>query len=145
MAKKQAAAGKVQTLEELRKSEDRVVLVDGKWDDRYLAKIHGVKHHFWNPVEMEKHLSHKGGEKDVAAFKGELPGVLDLVSLYDYEKGCMVPAAVKMGFKTDDWYWAKEDYPGDPDCARMVNLKGGFVVDCYKDVSDYVRCVRLSQ
>jgi hypothetical protein len=56
----------------------------------------------------------------------------------------MVPAAVKMGFKTDDWYWAKE-VAGDPGFARVVGLEGGGVHYCRKGFSNYVRCVRLEK
>ncbi len=145
MAKKQAAAAKVQTLEELRKSEDRAVWVDGKgWDDRWAAKQMGQEHYYINSVEEEKHIPHGEAEKFAKSLKGDLLPVFILVSLYDYDKHCMVPAAVKMGFKTDDWYWAKEP-SGNPGYARMVHLYNG-IVDIYSEgYSGYVRCVRLSQ
>ena len=145
MAKKQAAAAKVQTLEELRKSEDRAVWVDGKgWDDRWAAKQMGQEHYYINSVEEEKHIPRGEAEKFAKSLKGELLPVFILVSLYDYDKHCMVPAAVKMGFKTDDWYWAKE-VAGAPGFARMVDLEYGIVYNYDKDDSNYVRCVRLSQ
>lgn len=132
-----------QTLEELRKSPDRAVWVEGKgWNDRWTAKQLGRKDYYIVPVELEKHGNRAEAEK-TAAEQGELLPAFFLASLYDYEKGCMVPAAVKMGFKIDDWYWAKEKV--GPDCARMVSLEYGRVSNCSKGISNYVRCVRLSQ
>ena len=143
MSKK--AAAKEMTLEELRLSPDRAVWVEGKgWDDRWAAKQHGQKHYYIVPAELEKHGIREEAEK-VAAEQGELLPVFVLVSLFDYDKGCMVPAAVKMGFKTDDWYWAKEAVAGDPDFARLVDLGSGRVNSYGNGSSGYVRPVRLSQ
>lgn len=137
---------KEQTLEELRKSPERAVFVEGKgWNDKWMAKQIGRKDYYIVPVELEKHGDRAEAEKIAAELKGELLPAFFLASLFDYDKGCMVPAAVKMGFKTDDWYWAKEKWPGSPDFARMVVLGSGGVNNCYKDSSNYVRCVRLSQ
>ncbi|MFA5197865.1 MAG: hypothetical protein WC437_05610 [Patescibacteria group bacterium] len=136
---------KQMSMEELRKSEDRAVWVDGKgWDDRWAAKQMGQEHYYINSVEEEKHIPRGEAEKFAKSLKGDLLPVFILVSLYDYDKHCMVPAAVKMGFKTDDWYWAKE-VAGTPGFARMVNLKSGRVDLCGKDYSNYVRCVRLEK
>lgn len=132
-----------QTLEQLRLSPDRAVWVDGKgWNDRWAAKQLGRKEYYIVPVELEKHGNRAEAEK-IAAEQGELLPAFFLASLFDYKKDCMVPAAVKMGFKIDDWYWAKEKVAGDPDCARVVDLEYGSVGNCYKVNSHYVRCVRL--
>lgn len=144
--KNKAVKPKEMTLEELRKSPNRAVWVDGKgWDDRWAAKQFGQEHYFISPVEQEKHIPHGEGMKFAAELKCELLPVFILASLYDYEKGCMVPAAVKMGFKTNDYYWASEDWPDDPSCARVVYLEIGLVYNCNKGHSYYVRPVRLSQ
>lgn len=141
-----SGAQREMTLEELRLSPDRAVWVEDKnaWDDRWTARQLGQEHYYILPVKQEKHVPYGEGEKFAKGLKGELLPVFVLVSLYDYEKRCMVPAAVKMGFKTDDWYWAKE-LSGNPDYARVVNLRDGSVIGCSKDGSGYVRPVRLSQ
>lgn len=140
-----SSAPREMTLEELRLSPDRAVFVEGKgWNDRWAAKQLGRKDYYIVPVELEKHGNRAEAEK-IAAEQGELLPAFVLASLYDYEKGCMVPAAVKMGFKIDDWYWAKEKVAGNPDSARVVNLGNGYVNYYHKDYSNYVRCVRLSQ
>jgi len=134
------------TLEELRLSPDRAVWVDGKgWDDRWAAKQMGRKDYYIVPVELEKHGDLAEAEKIAAELKGELLPAFFLASLFDYDKGCMVPAAVKMGFKTDDWYWAKEKWPGHPGCTRMVDLCDGYVSGCGKGSSGYVRCYRVEK
>ncbi|GEM_PF-4409939 len=133
------------TLEELRHSPDRAVFVKGKgWNDRWAAKQMGQKHYYINSVEEEKHIPRGEAEKFAKSLKGELLPVFILVSLYDYDKHCMVPAAVKMGFKTDDWYWAKEP-SGHPDYARMVGLEDGYVSFYGKGGSVYVRCYRVEK
>lgn len=133
------------TLEELRHSPDRAVFVEGKgWNDKWMAKQMGRKDCYIVPVELEKH-GNRAEAEGIAAKQGELLPAFFLASLFDYDKGCMVPAAVKMGFKSNDWYWAKEVVAGNPGCARMVSLGYGGVGTYDKGLSNYVRCVRLSQ
>ena len=137
-------SGEKRDLEELKYADDRAIdLHDGNFLDIYLS-LYFKRPHFWEGPGSEKHINRGEAEKYVAESGGDLPEIFALTSLYDYAKGCLVPAAVKMGFKTDDWYWAKE-HSGDPVCARMVNLKHGSVFYDGKASSNYVRCVRLSQ
>jgi hypothetical protein len=99
-----------------------------------------------SPEALYSDLNWQAGGDYCAKHGGELPDVAWLDSLVDRRTGCaaLVPGAKAIGLKAG-WHWTKQEVAGIPDCARMVDLKGGDVRNFFKDDSGYVRCVRLSQ
>jgi len=134
------------TFEQLRFASDRMVkLCDGTFLDRYLSAY--FKGFFvWSPVGSEKHTNWNEAEKYAKSF-GRQPSRFELESLIDVTKHdpALVPGALVLELKTDDWHWTNEEVAGSPGYARLVSLEHGGVYGYGKGLSNYVRCVRLSQ
>lgn len=134
------------SLEQLKYAPDRMLKrSDGSFLDLYLL-VYFRAPFFWSPVGSEEH-SNWGEAEKYAKFFGRQPSRFELESLIDPTKSnpALVPGALVLGLKLDDCYWTNEGVAGNPDFARLVNLKHGGVNNFGKGYSMYVRPVRLSQ
>jgi hypothetical protein len=143
---KKTKTKEVMSLEEIRLSPDRMEpLKDGWFRDKYLTVYYG-RNFDWSPVPLEKHIFWKEGEKHAQKF-GLQPSRFEVESILDLSKHnpALVPGAVVLGLKIDDYYWTREEYAGSSDGAWCVGLRYGSVDYCYKGNYYYVRPVRSSQ
>ncbi|MFA5385694.1 MAG: hypothetical protein WC364_13750 [Eubacteriales bacterium] len=126
-------------------------LPDGWFRDEFLSLLHRRKVEI-SPVEFEKHVPRQPAQAHIASLSGKgyiyrMFFTFEWVTAFDYTKynPALVESYNVLGLKTDDWYWAEEDQAGNPGYARIVGIEDGGAYDDYKDNSNYVRPVRLSQ
>jgi len=138
--------GKDVSFFELMHSPKRIEKLSDRWlKDHFLSRFYG-KDYLWSPPALEKYIPWKDGQ-DYAAKYGMQASRFEFNTLFDLTKynPAIIEAAKVLELKTDDYYWTREPYAGNPGYAWYVGIKGGYVGYCGKDIKFYVRPVRSSQ
>ena len=118
---------------------------DGWIKDHFLSKFYG-KDFLWSPPSLERSITWQEGE-DYAAKHGMQASRFEYNTVIDLTKynPALIEAAKILELKTDDGYWTRDSYAGNPDNAWYVHLEFGDVGYYYEDDYNYVRPVRSSQ